>query len=196
MTVYGKQGHVAYPHLADNPLHRVFPAFAQLVDIEWDHGNEFFPPTSFQVSNLSSGTGAENVIPGDVQLKFNFRFSSELDEEQIKSRVTEVFEKHGLEYDIEWRLSGNPFLTRKGALVDAVVRACKETLGVSPELSTSGGTSDGRFIAPAGAEVVELGPCNASIHQVDEHVQLTDPEQLANTYRRILELALVTDKST
>lgn len=192
LTIHGKQGHVAYPHLADNPLHRALPALNELLNIEWDQGNEFFPPTSFQISNITSGTGAENVIPGNVELKFNFRFSSELDEQQIKERVIAIFKKHELNYSIEWRLSGKPFLTEKGALVDAVSQACIEILGISPELSTSGGTSDGRFIAPTGAEVVELGPCNASIHQIDEHVMLSDPERLSQTYQRILELIINT----
>jgi succinyl-diaminopimelate desuccinylase len=196
MTIHGKQGHVAYPHLADNPFHRALPALNELIAIEWDQGNEFFPPTSFQISNIFSGTGAENVIPGSVELKFNFRFSSELSEEELKARTIDVFEKHQLNYNIDWRLSGNPFLTQKGALVDAVTKACTETLGITPELSTSGGTSDGRFIAPTGTEVVELGPCNASIHQIDEHVKLTDPVQLAKTYQRILELITSTKNKT
>ena len=193
MTIHGKQGHVAYPHLADNPFHRALPALNELAGIEWDQGNEFFPPTSFQISNIFSGTGAENVIPGSVELKFNFRFSSELSEDELKTRTIDVFEKHQLNYSIDWRLSGNPFLTQKGALVDTVTKACTETLGITPELSTSGGTSDGRFIAPSGTEVVELGPCNASIHQIDEHVKLTDPVQLAKTYQRILELITSTE---
>jgi len=194
MTVIGKQGHVAYPQLAENPFHRALPALNELAGIEWDQGNEFFPATSFQISNVTAGTGAENVIPGDVAIKFNFRFSSELNEKQIKERVLEVFERHKLRYTIEWRLSGNPFLTVKGVLVDAVSSACAEVLEITPELSTSGGTSDGRFIAPTGAEVVELGPCNGSIHQIDEHVMLTDPERLAKTYQRVLELILNSKK--
>ncbi|MEA1888226.1 MAG: succinyl-diaminopimelate desuccinylase [Pseudomonadota bacterium] len=196
MTVYGKQGHVAYPQLADNPFHRALPALTELAGIEWDQGNDFFPATSFQISNVTAGTGAENVIPGDVTIKFNFRFSSELDEKQIKKRVFDVFEKYKLRYSIEWRLSGKPFLTAKGMLVEAVSKACSEILDITPELSTSGGTSDGRFIAPTGAEVVELGPCNGSIHQLDEHVMLTDPERLANTYHRTLELIFNSNKET
>ncbi len=190
LTVHGTQGHVAYPQLADNPLHRALPVFNELTAIEWDQGNEYFPPTSFQISNIAAGTGAENVIPGELSVKFNFRFSSELDEDQIKNRVVEIFDKYKLRYSIDWRLSGNPFLTNKGVLVEAVSTACTEILAITPELSTSGGTSDGRFIAPTGTEVVELGPCNSSIHQIDEHVMLTDPEQLAKTYQRILELTL------
>ena len=196
MTIHGKQGHVAYPHLADNPFHRALPAFNELVKIEWDKGNEFFPPTSFQISNVASGTGAENVIPGDVKIAFNFRFSSELHEEQIKQRVTSVFEKHELIYTIDWRLSGEPFLTERGALVNAVSNACRDVLRLETELSTSGGTSDGRFIAPTGAEVVELGPCNTSIHQIDEHVMLTDPERLSKTYLHILEQLMNSPKKT
>lgn len=196
MTIHGKQGHVAYPHLADNPFHRALPALNELAEIEWDQGNEFFPPTSFQISNVFSGTGAENVIPGNVEIKFNFRFSSELTEDELKARCIAVFERHQLNYSIDWRLSGNPFLTKKGALVEAVSKACADTLGITPELSTSGGTSDGRFIAPTGAEVVELGPCNASIHQIDEHVKLTDPILLAKTYQRILQLILSKEKES
>jgi succinyl-diaminopimelate desuccinylase len=196
ITIHGKQGHVAYPHLADNPFHRALPAFNELVKIEWDKGNEYFPPTSFQISNVASGTGAENVIPGDVKVAFNFRFSSELHEEQIKRRVTAVFEKHDLIYTIDWRLSGEPFLTERGALVNAVSNACRDVLRLETELSTSGGTSDGRFIAPTGAEVVELGPCNSSIHQIDEHVMLTDPERLSTTYLHILEQLMKSPKET
>ena len=196
MTIHGKQGHVAYPHLADNPFHRALPAFNELVKIEWDKGNEFFPPTSFQISNVASGTGAENVIPRDVKIAFNFRFSSELDEEKIKQRVTAVFEKHELIYSIDWRLSGKPFLTERGALVNAVSNACLDILRLETEFSTSGGTSDGRFIAPTGAEVVELGPCNSSIHQIDEHVMLTDPERLSKTYLHILEQLMTSPKKT
>ena len=190
MTIHGTQGHVAYPHLADNPIHNAVPALTELSTTEWDQGNEFFPPTTFQVSNLNSGTGAENVIPGDVSLKFNFRFSSELTEQELIDKTTAIFDGHDLDYSLDWRLSGNPFLTRKGRLVTAVQQACREVLDVETELSTSGGTSDGRFIAPSGAEVVELGPCNASIHQIDEHVYLTDPERLARTYCRVIELLL------
>ena len=164
--------------------------------MKWDQGNKFFPPTSFQVSNVASGTGAENVIPGDVKITFNFRFSSELNEGQIKQRVIAIFEKHGLNYTLDWRLSGNPFLTEKGELVNAVSNACLDVLGINTELSTSGGTSDGRFIAPTGAEVVELGPCNSSIHQIDEHVMLTDPERLSKTYQNILEQLMTTPGKT
>ena len=196
MTIHGKQGHVAYPHLAENPFHRALPALNELAGIEWDQGNQFFPPTSFQISNVFSGTGAENVIPGSVELKFNFRFSSELTEEDLKIRCLEIFEKHQLDYSIDWRLSGNPFLTQKGTLVEAVNHACEDILGMTPELSTSGGTSDGRFIAPTGTEVVELGPCNDSIHQIDEHVNLADPVKLAETYMRVLQLILGTDNKS
>lgn len=192
MTIHGTQGHVAYPHLADNPIHKAVPALTELATTQWDQGNEFFPPTTFQVSNLNSGTGAENVIPGDVTIKFNFRFSSELTEEVLRTKTTAVFDRHNLSYTLDWRLSGNPFLTRKGKLVEAVQQACRDVLDIEPELSTSGGTSDGRFIAPTGAEVVELGPCNGSIHQIDEHVDVAAPEKLARTYLRVLELLLKT----
>jgi succinyl-diaminopimelate desuccinylase len=190
MVIHGTQGHVAYPHLADNPIHNAVPALTELATTEWDQGNEFFPPTTFQVSNLNSGTGAENVIPGDVSLKFNFRFSSELTEDELRSKAVAIFDKHDLSYTLDWRLSGNPFLTRKGKLVEAVKQACLDVLEIEPELSPSGGTSDGRFIAPTGAEVLELVPCNGSIHQIDEHVDITAPEKLARTYLRVLELVL------
>ncbi|HBE93671.1 MAG TPA: succinyl-diaminopimelate desuccinylase [Gammaproteobacteria bacterium] len=192
MTIHGTQGHVAYPHLADNPIHKAVPALTELSTTEWDQGNEFFPPTTFQVSNLNSGTGAENIIPGDVSLVFNFRFSSELTEDELRSRTTAIFDRHGLSYSLDWRLSGNPFLTRKGKLVKAVQQACRDVLNIETELSTSGGTSDGRFIAPTGTEVVELGPCNGSIHQIDEHVDSAAPEQLARAYHRVLKLLLQT----
>ena len=194
MTIHGTQGHVAYPHLADNPIHRALPALHELATTQWDQGNEFFPPTTFQISNLNAGTGAENVIPGEITLKFNFRFSSEVTEQELRRQATEIFERHGLDYTLDWRLSGNPFLTRKGKLVGAVQQACREILNMKCELSTSGGTSDGRFIAPTGAEVIELGPRNASIHQVDEHVEIDAPEQLARTYLRVLELLLATEQ--
>jgi len=190
MTVTGTQGHVAYPQLADNPLHRLAPALAELVATGWDNGNAYFPPTSFQVSNLNAGTGAENVIPGEVSLVFNFRFSSEVTAGELQARVEEIFNRHGLDYLIDWRLSGNPFLTRKGPLVEAAQQACAEILDVTPELSTSGGTSDGRFIAPTGAEVIELGPRNETIHRIDERVEIADPQRLALVYHRILELLL------
>lgn len=191
LTVHGKQGHVAYPQLADNPIHRVAPALAELAAEVWDHGNEFFPPTSFQISNLNSGTGANNVIPGTLEALINFRFSTELTEAQIKQRTINILNKYVTNYYLEWSLSGNPFLTGRGALVAASVKAIRETLNIDTELSTSGGTSDGRFIAPTGAEVVELGPCNATIHQINECVAVADLEQLRLVYQRILEHLLL-----
>lgn len=186
LTVRGKQGHVAYPHLAVNPIHEVAPALAELSRTLWDEGNEYFPATTFQIANFQSGTGAENVIPGEAHVQFNFRFSTETSETELQQRVQDVLAKHGLDFDINWRLSGNPFLTPKGALVEATEAAVKEVLGYEPQLSTTGGTSDGRFIAPTGAEVVELGPLNATIHQVNECVLLEDLPKLSSCYQGIL----------
>jgi len=190
LTVRGKQGHVAYPQLASNPIHRCAPALAELTAIEWDQGNEFFPPTSFQVSNIHAGTGAENVVPGELQLMFNLRYSTQLDAPGIRERVHAVLDKHHLDYSLEWRLSGEPFLTPVAELVAAARDAIRELTGIDTELSTSGGTSDGRFIAPTGAQVVELGPVNATIHQVNECVAVDDLELLSAMYRRILEKLL------
>jgi succinyl-diaminopimelate desuccinylase len=186
LVVRGKQGHVAYPHLSINPIHRLAPALAELTAMEWDQGNEFFPPTTFQVSNINGGTGATNVIPGDVELLFNFRFSTEVTADELSQQVETVLNRHGLEYDIEWALSGNPFLTPEGDLVDAMVAGIKEVMDIDTELSTSGGTSDGRFIAPTGAQVVELGPLNATIHQVDERVHVSELDNLSSIYEAIL----------
>ncbi len=191
LIVHGKQGHVAYPQLADNPIHRVAPALAELAAEVWDHGNEFFPPTSFQISNLNAGTGANNVIPGSLEALINFRFSTELTEEEIKQRTTAILNKYVKNYYLEWSLSGQPFLTAQGKLVAATVKAIQEILNIGTELSTSGGTSDGRFIAPTGAEVLELGPCNASIHQINECVNINDLSKLARLYQRILEILLL-----
>lgn len=191
LTVQGKQGHVAYPQLADNPIHRVAPALAELAAEVWDHGNEFFPPTSFQISNLNSGTGANNVIPGTLEALINFRFSTELTETQIKRRTESILNKYVTNYYLDWSLSGNPFLTGRGGLVAATVKAIKETLNIDTELSTSGGTSDGRFIAPTGAEVVELGPCNVTIHQINECVSVADLDKLTTIYQRTLEHLLL-----
>ena len=191
LTVQGKQGHVAYPQLADNPIHRVAPALAELAAEVWDHGNAFFPPTSFQISNLNAGTGANNVIPGSLEALINFRFSTELTEEEIKQRTTTILNKHVKNYSLEWSLSGQPFLTARGKLVAATVKAIQEILNIETELSTSGGTSDGRFIAPTGAEVLELGPCNASIHQINEYVNINDLSKLTRIYQRILEHLLL-----
>ncbi|SKA95873.1 succinyldiaminopimelate desuccinylase [Thiothrix eikelboomii] len=191
LTVQGKQGHVAYPQLADNPIHRVAPALAELAAEVWDHGNAFFPPTSFQISNLNAGTGANNVIPGSLEALINFRFSTELTEEEIKQRTTTILNKYVKNYSLEWSLSGQPFLTARGKLVAATVKAIQEILNIETELSTSGGTSDGRFIAPTGAEVLELGPCNASIHQINEYVNINDLSKLTRIYQRILEHLLL-----
>ncbi|MFY0700536.1 MAG: succinyl-diaminopimelate desuccinylase [Bermanella sp.] len=191
MTVKGVQGHVAYPHLAKNPIHLVAPALAEMSAEKWDEGNEFFPATSFQISNMNSGTGATNVIPGTVELIFNFRFSTELTQDDLKRRTHEIMDKYGFDYEIEWKLSGHPFLTDRGSLVDAAVDAIKEVTDIDTELSTSGGTSDGRFIAPTGAQVVELGPINATIHQVNEHISVADLDTLSAIYERILEKLLL-----
>ncbi|MBH2653223.1 succinyl-diaminopimelate desuccinylase [Serratia ureilytica] len=187
LHIHGVQGHVAYPHLADNPVHRAMPALNELVAIEWDRGNEFFPPTSMQIANVQAGTGSNNVIPGDFYVQFNFRFSTELTDAMIKQRVEELLERHQLNYSIEWRLSGQPFLTSRGALVDAVVNAVKHYSELTPQLLTTGGTSDGRFIAQMGAQVVELGPVNATIHKVNECVNAADLQLLSRMYQRIME---------
>ncbi len=186
LTVHGKQGHVAYPHLAENPIHSIAPVFAELASEEWDQGNEFFPATTFQISNFNSGTGATNVIPGKAEAIFNFRFSTELTEDELRSRTEAVLNKHELNYELEWKLSGLPFLTGRGDLVNAAVLAIKSHAGIDTELSTSGGTSDGRFIAPTGAQVLELGPVNATIHQIDECVSAKDLDTLSLIYKDIL----------
>lgn len=194
LTVHGIQGHVAYPHLARNPIHTIAPALAELAATSWDQGNQDFPPTTFQVSNIRAGTGAENVIPGSLELDFNFRFSTATTDAALRERAEAVLKRHNVEYTIQWKLSGQPYLTGRGKLVAAAQQAIRQTLGVETQLSTDGGTSDGRFIAPTGAEVIELGPLNASIHKLDEHVLVDDPARLAKTYAAILELLLV-DKS-
>jgi succinyl-diaminopimelate desuccinylase len=190
LHIRGKQGHVAYPHLAANPVHLAAPALAELIAIEWDRGNEHFPPTSFQISNIHGGTGAENVIPGELDVMFNLRYSTELTETAIRARVHALLDQHKLDYRLDWRLSGAPFLTPAGELVDAARVAIREATGIDTELSTSGGTSDGRFIAPTGAQVMELGPLNATIHQVNECVAVEDLDKLADIYRNILERLL------
>lgn len=187
LTVYGIQGHVAYPHLAENPFHKAAPALAALAQMHWDDGNSSFPPTSFQISNLQAGTGAGNVIPGELHVQFNFRYSTESTAEGLKQRVTDLLEQHDLDYSLQWKLNGEPFLTDSGQLVEATVHAIAEHTGRLPELSTAGGTSDGRFIAPTGAEVIELGPVNASIHQVNERVREDDLITLTRVYEKILE---------
>jgi len=191
LTVKGVQGHVAYPHLADNPIHKLAPALAELAAAQWDKGNDFFPATSFQVSNINGGTGATNVIPGEVEVVFNFRFSTEVTDTELRERTEAIFQRHQLNYDLQWKLSGQPFLTAEGALVDAVVSAVATETGQTPTLSTGGGTSDGRFIAPTGAQVVELGPINATIHKVDECVLAEDLDRLTRMYQSTLEKLLV-----
>jgi len=191
LKVRGIQGHVAYPHLVRNPIHEAAPALAELAATVWDEGNEFFPPTSFQISNINAGTGATNVVPGEVDVAFNFRFSTEVTADELKVRVRDILDRHGLEWDIDWVLSGNPFLTAAGDLVDASRDAIKAIMGYDTELSTSGGTSDGRFIAPTGAQVVELGPVNATIHKINERVRAQDLDDLSSLYENILARLLV-----
>ncbi|MDG1820003.1 MAG: succinyl-diaminopimelate desuccinylase [Porticoccaceae bacterium] len=186
LTVKGLQGHVAYPHLADNPVHRAAPALAELAAEEWDKGNQFFPATSFQISNINGGTGATNVIPGEVEVIFNFRFSTELTEQQLIERTEKILDKHGLQYSANWNLSGLPFLTAEGELVAATVASITEITGLDPELSTAGGTSDGRFIAPHGVQVIELGPVNATIHKIDENISVDDLDTLTDIYQSLL----------
>lgn len=190
LTIRGQQGHVAYPHLAKNPVHLATPMLAELTAMQWDAGNDFFPPTTFQISNINSGTGTTNVIPGQVDIICNFRFSTEVTEAELRERVEALLDRHKLDYDIRWVLSGNPFLTAEGELVAAAVESIKEVTGTTTELSTSGGTSDGRFIAPTGAQVLELGPRNATIHQVNECVEVADLEPLEEIYYRILKKLL------
>ncbi|WKA63637.1 succinyl-diaminopimelate desuccinylase [Pectobacterium aroidearum] len=187
LRVHGVQGHVAYPHLADNPVHRAAPALNELIATEWDRGNDFFPPTTMQIANIQAGTGSNNVIPGELFVQFNFRFSTELTDTLIQQRVAELLDRHQLNYTIDWKLSGQPFLTARGELVDAVVNAVKHYNEITPELLTNGGTSDGRFIARMGAQVVELGPVNATIHKVDECVSAADLQLLSRMYQRIME---------
>jgi succinyl-diaminopimelate desuccinylase len=191
LRVHGKQGHVAYPHLAKNPLHACIESLAALCAEVWDQGNDHFPPTSFQIANLQMGTGADNVIPGRLDAQFNLRFSTELDPETIQARVRAILDKGGFGYDLHWRLSGNPFLTPAGELVAATREAIADVTGIETLLSTSGGTSDGRFIGPTGAQVVELGPVNATIHQVNESVGVDELDALSDIYRKILERLLV-----
>ena len=187
LAVKGVQGHIAYPHLADNPIHRVAPALAALTTVEWDRGNRYFPATSWQVSNIHGGTGATNVIPGEVVIDFNFRFSTESTPDSLKSRLHAVLDAHGLRYDLAWTLGGEPFLTPIGALSEAMIAAILAETGVRTELSTTGGTSDGRFIAKICPQVVEFGPLNASIHKIDENVEVASLDPLKNIYRRTLE---------
>jgi len=187
LHIHGVQGHVAYPHLADNPVHRAMPALNELVATVWDNGNEFFPPTSMQIANINAGTGSNNVIPGELYVQFNFRFSTELTDDIIKQRVAELLDRHNLQYTLNWVVSGQPFLTSRGELVDAVVNAVRHYSEITPELQTTGGTSDGRFIALMGAQVVELGPVNATIHKINECVHAADLQVLSRMYQRIME---------
>lgn len=191
LTVNGKQGHIAYPHLAKNPIHLLTPALTELCNIVWDQGNKDFPPTSFQVSNINSGTGATNVIPDNAEVIFNFRYSTEATHDQLQQRVEALLDSHKLDYDLTWQLSAKPFRTANGALVDAVKFAIKATTGYETKLSTSGGTSDGRFIAPSGAEVIELGPLNATIHQINECVCVADLDILSTIYENLLSVLLL-----
>ena len=191
LTVFGIQGHVAYPELAENPIHTFAPALAELCAEVWDHGNAFFPASSLQVSNITAGAGAENIIPGQLEAHFNLRFSTELNEELIKTRTQAILDKHGFKYKLEWRLSGQPFLTAPGALTAATHAAIESVCAYQPQDDTGGGTSDGRFIAPTGAQVVELGPLNASIHKVNEHIGLAELETLSQIYEQLLVNLLV-----
>ena len=186
LTIKGKQGHIAYPHLAINPVHTFAPALLELTQEVWDEGNEYFPPTSFQISNINGGTGATNVIPGELNVKFNFRFSTESTEEGLKQRVHAILDKHGVQYDLQWSCSGQPFLTQAGKLTDVAREAITEICGVEAELSTTGGTSDGRFIKAIAKELIELGPSNATIHQINENVRLEDIPKLSAVYEGML----------
>ena len=186
LTVKGQQGHVAYPHLADNPVHRAAPALAALSTEVWDQGNDFFPATSFQISNIKAGTGATNVIPGELEVIFNFRFSTELTEQKIIQRAEAILDRHDVKYSANWHLSGLPFLTSSGELVSATVASIAEVTGLETELSTAGGTSDGRFIAPLGVQVIELGPVNESIHKIDENTTIDGLNSLTEIYQTIL----------
>jgi succinyl-diaminopimelate desuccinylase len=187
LTIKGVQGHIAYPQLAKNPIHLALPALAELATLEWDWGNEFFQPTSWQISNIHGGTGATNVIPGSLVVDFNFRYSSESTPEGLQKLTQEVLDRHGLDYDIAWVVGGLPFLTTPGELVGAIQQAIRAETGIETELSTTGGTSDGRFISRICPQVIEFGPVNASIHKIDEHVRVADIEPLKNIYRRTLE---------
>lgn len=186
LTVKGRQGHVAYPHLADNPIHKAMPALTELVNSVWDEGNELFPPTSFQISNIHVSTHSGGVIPGELYATFNFRFSTMQTDQQLRERTAAILESHNLEYNLDWTLFGQPFLTSEGPLIDATVAAIRDITGMNTRLLTTGGTSDGRYIAPTGAQVVELGPCNATIHQINECVKVDDLDILSNIYEQIL----------
>ena len=186
LKLLGVKGHVAYPHLAKNPIHIAAPMLSELVSETWDRGNEHFPPTSFQISNVHAGVGVSNVIPAGIEIDFNFRYSTETDDELIKERVVNILNKHTLDYEIEWSLSGKPFLTQASDFIEIISDSVQNVVGKKPLLSTAGGTSDGRFIAPTGAQVVELGPSNKTIHKINECVQIDDIEQLSTIYEKIL----------
>jgi succinyl-diaminopimelate desuccinylase len=188
LTVKGIQGHIAYPHLAQNPIHTAAPALAELVGMQWDQGNAFFQPTSWQISNIHAGTGVSNVIPGHMVIDFNFRFCTESTPEGLQNRLTDVLHRHGLDFDLQWILGGLPFLTTPGTLVEVVQQAIRNQTGIETQLSTTGGTSDGRFIAQICPQVIELGPPNATIHKINEHVALADIEPLKDIYREVLQL--------
>lgn len=190
LTVKGVQGHIAYPHLAKNPIHQFGPALAELAALRWDEGNDYFPPTSWQISNIKGGTGASNVIPGTLEVLFNFRFSTASTPESLKASLTAVLDRHGLEYDLAWTLGGKPYLTPRGTLVDAAEAAIRDVTGLTTELSTTGGTSDGRFIADLCAQVVEIGPSNATIHKLNECVAVADIEPLSRIYENLLDRLL------
>lgn len=191
LIIYGQQGHVAYPHLATNPIHLSGPVLSALCSRSWDNGNEFFPPTTFQISNIHSGTGATNVIPGEVVIDFNFRFSTEVTDVELKQIVEKILDTHQVKYDLQWTLSGQPFLTERGRLIDATQQAIQSVCSYTTELSTAGGTSDGRFIAPTGSQVVELGPVNASIHKINENINVKQLETLSEIYESVLENLLI-----
>ena len=190
LTVRGIEGHVAYPYLANNPIHAFLPALAELSNVSWDQGNDYFPPTSFQISNIHAGKGINNVIPGEMKALFNFRFSSEVTEVQLREKTETIFNRHYEDYDLDWQLSGNPFITETGTLTNAVSDAIRTVTGLETELSTGGGTSDGRFIAPTGTQVVEVGPVNKSIHKINEHVLVEDLNRLSDIYRTIMQKLL------
>ena len=191
LIVKGIQGHIAYPHLVKNPIHLAAPAIAELAATTWDNGNEYFPPTSWQISNINGGTGATNIVPGTVDIWFNFRFSTASTEQQLMDKVHAILDRHGFEYELQWELSGKPYLTAKGNLVEAISRAIEQSYGITPELSTSGGTSDGRFIADICPQVIEFGPLNATIHKLNECIAVADIEPLKLTYQRTLENLLL-----
>lgn len=191
LTIKGIQGHVAYPHLGRNPIHLAMPALDELASEEWDQGNDFFPATSFQISNIGAGTGATNVIPGELNVTFNFRFSTEVTDQQLRDRTEAILNKHGLDYELNWHLSGQPFLTAEGELVAAAIDSIKQVTDLDAKLSTAGGTSDGRFIAPMGTQVIELGPTNATIHKVDENTNIADLGALTHIYQLLLQKLLL-----